>query len=133
MLRAIADTHSLVWFLAADSRLSESARAVFDQAALAGELIGVSAISLVEVLYLEEKGRLPEGSLRRILDSMAQPESPLVEIPLDRNVALAMAGVSRAEVPEMPDRIIAGTALAANVPVISRDGKITLSAVPTIW
>jgi predicted nucleic acid-binding protein len=46
---------------------------------------------------------------------------------------LAMAGVSRAEVPDMPDRIIAGTALAANVPVISRDGKITLSAVRTIW
>jgi len=33
----------------------------------------------------------------------------------------------------MPDRIIATTALHLGVPLISRDGRIRLSSVPTIW
>jgi PIN domain nuclease of toxin-antitoxin system len=33
----------------------------------------------------------------------------------------------------MPDRIIAGTALSYGVPIISRDRKISASAVETIW
>lgn len=133
MLRAVADTHSLIWFLTADPRLSLQAREAFIEAATAGELIGVSAITLVEILYLEEKGRLPAGILKRVYESMMEPASPLAEIPLDRNIALAIGLVSREEVPDMPDRIIAGTALAMNVPLISRDRKITLSKVATIW
>ena len=34
---------------------------------------------------------------------------------------------------DMPDRIIAATALTLGVPVISRDSKIQLSSVSTIW
>jgi predicted nucleic acid-binding protein len=48
-------------------------------------------------------------------------------------VALAVGRVIRDEVPDMPDRIIAGTALYFSVPVISRDRKIQTSAVETIW
>jgi predicted nucleic acid-binding protein len=33
----------------------------------------------------------------------------------------------------MPDRIIAATALHLGLPLISRDRKIQLSSVPTIW
>lgn len=133
MLRAVADTHSLIWFLTADPRLSQQALDAFKEAAIAGELIGVSAITLVEILYLEEKGRLPAGILKRVYESMMEPASPLAEIPLDRNITLAIGRVSREEVPDMPDRIIAGTALAMNVPLISRDRKILLSKVATIW
>jgi predicted nucleic acid-binding protein len=41
--------------------------------------------------------------------------------------------VSRADVPDMPDRVVAATALYLGVPVISRDGKIRASNVQTIW
>lgn len=34
---------------------------------------------------------------------------------------------------DMPDRIIAATAIQRNVPVISRDGKIRISNIQTIW
>jgi len=33
----------------------------------------------------------------------------------------------------MPDRIIAATALHLGVPLISRDRRISLSAVATVW
>jgi predicted nucleic acid-binding protein len=49
------------------------------------------------------------------------------------DVALSVGRVVHDEVPDMPDRIIAGTALYFGVPVISRDRKIKASSVETIW
>jgi hypothetical protein len=39
----------------------------------------------------------------------------------------------QAEVPDMPDRIAAATALHFGVPVISRDGRIRASSLQTVW
>jgi predicted nucleic acid-binding protein len=57
----------------------------------------------------------------------------LVEAPVDRSVVLAMRTISRAQVPDLPDRVIAATAVRLGVPLISRDGKIQASGVTTIW
>ncbi len=57
----------------------------------------------------------------------------LVEIPFDRNIALTLRQVDRSQIPDLPDRIIAATALYVNVPVISRDRRIQLSSIDTIW
>lgn len=37
--------------------------------------------------------------------------------------------VDRSQIPDLPDRIIAATALYLNVPVISRDRRIQLSRI----
>ncbi len=57
----------------------------------------------------------------------------LVEIPFDRHIALTLRQVDRSQIPDLPDRIIAATALYLNVPVISRDRRIQLSSIDTIW
>ena len=44
-----------------------------------------------------------------------------------------MRQVSRDSVPDMPDRIVAATAVYLGVPVISRDGRIRASSIQTIW
>jgi len=44
-----------------------------------------------------------------------------------------MKQVPSADVPDMPDRIVAATAVYFGVSVISRDGKIRTSNVQTIW
>ncbi|MDY7076564.1 MAG: hypothetical protein SXV54_06520 [Chloroflexota bacterium] len=44
-----------------------------------------------------------------------------------------MRQVPREQVPDLPDRVIAATALYLGVPLISRDRKIRLSDVTTIW
>jgi PIN domain nuclease of toxin-antitoxin system len=44
-----------------------------------------------------------------------------------------MASISRDEVPDMPDRIVAATGVLYGVPVISRDRKIRSSKIETIW
>ena len=48
-------------------------------------------------------------------------------------IAAAMRRIPREAVPDFPDRIIAATALERGVPVLTRDGKIRLSDVDTIW
>ena len=131
MIIAVADTHALVWALLGDARLSPAARTTMTVSP--GGQIAVSAITLVDILYLEEKQRLPAGLLARITGELAAPGSVLVEIPSSAAVVGAMAAVSRTDVPDMPDRIIAGTAVRLRVPVISRDGKIRASSVATIW
>ncbi len=59
MIRAVADTHALVWALFGDERLSPAARSVFE--ADGDTQIAVSSISLAEILYLEERQRVPKG------------------------------------------------------------------------
>ena len=44
-----------------------------------------------------------------------------------------MKAIVRQEVPDLPDRVIAATALQLSVPVVSRDGRIRASSVQTIW
>jgi predicted nucleic acid-binding protein len=48
-------------------------------------------------------------------------------------VADALQLTDRSEVPDMPDRVIAATAAALGVPLVSRDAKISASAVQTLW
>ena len=44
-----------------------------------------------------------------------------------------MRSVSRAAVPDMPDRIVAAAAVYFAVPVLSPDGRIRGSNVQTVW
>lgn len=104
-----------------------------EDAARDDELIGVSAISLVEIVYLIEKGRIAPETLERILDAMGDPESVIVELPVNSSVAQAMQKISWSQVPDMPDRVIAVTARNEGVPIISRDAKIRLGDIQTIW
>jgi PIN domain nuclease of toxin-antitoxin system len=133
MVRAIADTHAVLWYLYNDPRLSVTAGKMMDSAVQAGDEIIVSSITLVEIAYLIEKNRIPHDAFDRVVTELNTPGSSLNEITLNQDVADSLRQVSRAEVPEMGDRIIAATALLFGVPVISRDSKITASSIATIW
>jgi PIN domain nuclease of toxin-antitoxin system len=130
---AVIDTHTAIWYLNADARLSNRAKRFIDEAGRRGMPVLISSISLVEVIYLCEKGRIPVESFTRLQEGLRLQDSALRVADLTLAVALAVARVIRDEVPDMPDRIIAGTALYFGVPVISRDRKIQTAAVETIW
>ena len=133
MITAVADTHTAIWYLFSDPRLGRAASAFIDATIANGDHIGVSAISLAEMVYLIEKGRIPASSLEDILAAIANPKAVLQQIPLDDAVVSRMRDVSRQEVPDLPDRVIAATALFYAVPLLSRDSLIRSSTVQTIW
>jgi PIN domain nuclease of toxin-antitoxin system len=130
---AVIDTHTAIWYLNADARLSNRAKGFIDEAGRRGMPLLISAISLVEVIYLCERGRIPSDSLAHLEEALRLQDSALRIADLSLEVALSIARVVRDEVPDMPDRIIAGTALHFGVPIISRDRKIKASSVETIW
>ena len=53
--------------------------------------------------------------------------------PLDLGVADSIRGIPRDLVPDMPDRIIAATALHLNLPLVTRDQRIRSAGIGTIW
>jgi hypothetical protein len=80
-----------------------------------------------------KKNRLSASAYDDLKAALASPEYVIAEAPFNSEIVEAMRTVSRAEVPDMPDRIIAATGIYFRVPVISRDGRIRSSTVKTIW
>jgi PIN domain nuclease of toxin-antitoxin system len=130
---AVADTHAAIWFLFDDKRLSPAAGDAIEDAAKSRRKILVSSNSLAEVVYLTEKGRVPAWTYDVLCEVLAKPEHVFAEAPLTAGVVESMRKVPRSQVPDMPDRIVAATALYFNVPVISRDSRILASDLTTIW
>jgi PIN domain nuclease of toxin-antitoxin system len=131
MILAIADTHAVLWYLYLDERLPGHIRLAMRCAAELGGKIGVSSISLAEVVYLCEKGRIAADAYEVIEAALA--DGVFEEIPVDGNVVRKMIQIPRAQIPELPDRIVAATALLHSVPVITRDSRIAASLVETLW
>jgi PIN domain nuclease of toxin-antitoxin system len=133
MIVAVADTHTAIWYLFSDPRLGKRASDFIEETIAAGDHIGVSAISLAEMVYLVEKSRIPANSLHDLHAAISDPKSVLQHLPFDEAVAMRMTEISRQDIPDLPDRAIAATACLHGVPLLSRDGKIRTSDVKTIW
>jgi PIN domain nuclease of toxin-antitoxin system len=116
-----------------DSRLSRRAKTFIDDAGSANHRIAVSVISLAEIVYLMEKGRLRADAYDDLRKVLNDPDHVLAEAPVTPGVIDSMRSVPRDAVPDMPDRIVAATAVHLGVPVISRDGMIRASDVETVW
>jgi len=129
----VVDTHSAVWYLLASNSLSGEALRALEAATQAGDPVYLPSISVVEVIYLVEKGRLPQLALERLNDALADSESAFVLAPLDLTVAHSVRRVPRDTIPDMPDRIIVATALQLSLPLITCDRRIQSLGVKTIW
>ena len=95
--------------------------------------IVVSSISLAEIVYLIEKNRLPRNAYTDLKAALADPDHVFKEASFTVEIVEAMRQVPRTDVPDMPDRIVAATAVYFGVPVISRDARIRASNVQTVW
>lgn len=129
----VLDTHVLIWYLEKSPRLAEPAKAAIKSALGAGQILYVSAVSLAEILYLDEKGRLPSGTLAKVLAEMNRLDSGLAEAPFVASMVEAMAQIPREAVPDLPDRMIAATALHLGLPLVTADHRIRAANLPTIW
>ncbi len=49
MIRAVADTHTVIWYLFNDSRLSRTARITIEEAAAVGNMIAFSSMTLAAI------------------------------------------------------------------------------------
>jgi PIN domain nuclease of toxin-antitoxin system len=133
MSAVLADTHAILWYLFEPGQLSAAADKALSGAVRSGAVIFVSVISIIEVRYLVEKSKLPAPTCDDLVAAVCDPTVPVDSFPVDLDVARAVERIPRATTPDLPDRIIAATALARNLPLVTRDRKLQAAPIRTIW
>jgi PIN domain nuclease of toxin-antitoxin system len=133
MSSLVVDTHAAIWYLHMDPRFSRNAETALDHAFASGDPVYLPSICLIELTYLVEKGRVPRDALVRLRQLLGEPSLGLRLAYLDLPVADALEWIPRDEVPDLPDRVIAATAFALNLPLVSRDRRIQSTSLQTIW
>ena len=133
MSDVVTDTHALIWYLEDSPRLSIAANRLFDQCERGEIIIYVPTICLVEIIYLQEKGRISSQLRTQLNRELMLGNTGMIVFELTTRVVEALATIPRDSVPDLPDRIIAATAVHLGLPLISRDSKIAASKVDTIW
>lgn len=118
----VADTHALLWML--DGTLPERSQGAALRLgdALSAKALYVSIGSFLDLRYLVDSGRRPAEVLedaRSIVDGEA-----FTVVPLDLPIIDKMASISKEVVPDPFDRIIAATALAVDLPLVTADEQI---------
>ncbi len=127
----LLDTHVLVWSQLEPRRLSKTATSALQRAARAGGT-AISAITLVELANLFSRGRVDysgnlDASLREYTENVAV-------LPITLDVAVLTAHFP----PDFPsdpmDRIIAATARAEGIPLVTADERMhACPLLKTIW
>jgi PIN domain nuclease of toxin-antitoxin system len=128
----LLDTHVLLWWLEARSRLRKSQEEVIERAGGEHTLL-VSGISLWEIAALTELGRIRlQLPLREWLDRATAP--PLVErVGISPAVAAEVAALPPQSHRDPADRIIVATARVHGATLLTCDRRIIASGlVPAI-
>lgn len=133
MADIVIDTHIAIWYFADPTQLSQPAENAIDLAEASGTIY-VSAITIVELIYLTEKGKIPPDVLNLLRDAIDDPNTAFRLLELTREIVDEVENISRIIVPEMPDRIISATSLFLNLPLVTKDSKIqNLQNIKVIW
>jgi PIN domain nuclease of toxin-antitoxin system len=133
MSKFVVDTHALVWYLEANSRLSPAARAALGDPA--SELF-LPIVALAEACWMVEHGRTRIPTVDQLLTHVDADER-ITLVSLDR--AILDRSVSLTAIGEMHDRQILATALllataTEGISLITRDENIRLSGlIPVVW
>ena len=129
----VIDTHIAIWYFGEYSRLSPRAEKTIDDVVESGTVF-VASITIVELTYLLEKNRIPVEVIDKLREALDDESTSFRLAELTRGVADDVQRIDRSTVGDMPDRIIAATALHLALPLITSDGNIQkLTNVETIW
>lgn len=105
-----------------------------DEATSADVPLMISAVTLVELIYLVEKGTFSEADVEAFHEILDAADSGFEVAPIDEAVARAVGRIPRAAVADPFDRMIAVTALLRAAPLVTYDRRLRqLTGLETIW
>jgi PIN domain nuclease of toxin-antitoxin system len=128
-MQYLADTVTLVRHFSKTGKIGKAAKRILEDADKGQHHIFISVISLVEILYLAEKHRIPLD-LDKSLDNINRSQNySLIDL-TPEIVKLAASSACK----ELHDRLILSTAKYLGIPMLTSDQALKdLNEVPTIW
>lgn len=123
MKRYVTDTQALIKFFSGVPVINETVDSIFSKADEGHNIIIIPSVVLFEIGYLYEKRRIPVsvGDINRVLeDSLNYKEEKL-------SIDIIESSFEIVDIPELHDRMIAGTARYLSVPLITNDPVILAS------
>lgn len=122
----VTDTHSLLWHMTDDPRLSLRVKKIFDK-----DYVVIPCIVFFELLYLLEKKKIV-GDFDGFLSMVSASENYRVE-PLCLPVIEKSRRIPREVVTDPWDRLIAATSMHLQLPLMTRDVKLKRLGVNVVW
>lgn len=110
--------------------MPEKTKQIFSAAERGEHEIYIPSMVMAEIGYLAEKGRI-ETNLAEVEQKLGSYIN-FIEVPM--GLAIVKAGFQIDDIPELHDRLIAGTAKAMSLEITSNDPAMEQSThVTTIW
>ena len=128
-MRFLLDTHTLIWWMTDDRRLSKSARALIAQR---DNVSLVSAVSAWEIATKARLGRLPMATdlVRSFIADVARERMEILAVSAEHGIR---AGSLLGPHQDPFDRMLIAQALAENVPIVSNDRAFDQYDVERLW
>ena len=125
----VTDTMALILVLE-NRKMPKKVKAIYEEAFKGTVKILIPSIVLAELAYLSEKKRIDTNTseVKKLLNSY----DAITEFPLSLRIIETAFEIN--DVPELHDRLIAGTAKEINAPLLTNDPDINNSSyVKSIW
>lgn len=118
----LLDTHIVIWLALTPEKISPAATAAIREAESVGAILGISAMTLYEVVYSIHRGRIqPSVPHQVFLDRI---RSRFKVFPVSDTIALCAAELPSPFHGDPMDRIIAATTIVENCVLITHDDLI---------
>jgi PIN domain nuclease of toxin-antitoxin system len=135
-VRVVADSHAIYWYVVSPDRVSQRALDVLTEAE-ATDSIAVSAVTMPDLWMAATRKRgdraIPHSGYELLRSSLLDPTTALDVVPLGASVWQHFEALPRSIADPM-DGLIVATALAGDLPLVTRDGRITeAKVVDVIW
>ncbi len=129
----LLDTHVLVWVATGDERISRRAMSAIRRAR-SSDGFAIASISLLEMATLLARGRMrPFGTIEASLRLIVEQTNTAIK-PLTVEIAASAAQFPRDFPNDPADRVIAATARAEGLVLVTRDEKLRSSSLlKTLW
>jgi PIN domain nuclease of toxin-antitoxin system len=128
----VTDTHSILWHMTDDIKLSKEAKEVFKKTDSGLDYIHVPCIVFFELLFLVEKKKPINVDFDEFVKMVSSSRNYRVE-PLCVPIIEKSRKIPRRRISDPWDRLIAATSLHLRLPLITRDKSLRKMGLDTIW